>query len=113
MNTTRIALLVLIVCLARSFGGEIYSTIKEGGRPVGRGVKVEITRGTEGAPGYSADTDNFGNYRVIVPEIGRFVIAIQFKGKKTNPSEIQSYPTPVRFDWVLERTGETYSLRRQ
>jgi hypothetical protein len=113
MNTTRIVLLGLLVCLAPIFGGEIYGTIKEGGRPVGRGLKVEITKGTDGAPAYSADTDDFGNYRVIVPEIGKFVITIQVGGKKTNPGEIQSYPTSVRFDWVLEKTGETYSLKRQ
>ncbi|SRR6266481_2386590 len=109
MNTIRLALLALIICAASTFGGEIYGTIKEGERPVGKGVSLEIRRGPQV---YSAVTDDFGNYRIIVPETGKYAITVQFKGKSIS-GDIQSYPTPVRFDWVLERTGETYSLKRQ
>jgi hypothetical protein len=109
MNTIRLALLALLVCAAPSFGGEIYGTIKENGRPVGQGVTLEIQTS---AQVYHAATDGFGNYRVIVPEVGKSKITVHFANNAIS-GEIQSYPTPVRFDWVLERSGNTYSLRRQ
>jgi hypothetical protein len=95
-----------------SFGGEIYGTItieEDGGRSVAKGVKLEIKRGDSV---YPTATDEFGNYRVIVVETGKCAITVEFKGQSM-PGEIQSYWSSVRFDWVLEKTGEKYSLKRE
>jgi len=109
MNTLRLILLSLIICSVSSFGGEIYGTIKEGERPVGRGVRLEIKTA---ARAYPAVTDDFGNYRVVVGETGKCAITVQFR-EQSILGEIQSYFTSVRFDWVLEKRGETYLLKRQ
>ena len=110
MNTIRLTLLALIICAVSSFGGEIYGTIKEGGKPVEKGLRVEIK--TEAADTYKAYTDDFGNYRIIVPETGKWTITVWFKDQAIK-GDIQSYWTSARFDWALEKTGETYSLKRQ
>jgi len=109
MTTVRLIPLALILCAASSFGGEIYGTIKEGEKPIGKGVTLEIKNG---AQVYSAVTDDFGNYRVIVAETGKCEITVQFKGQSV-PGEVQSYWKPARFDWVLEKNDEKYSLKRQ
>jgi hypothetical protein len=108
MKTIGLALLALIICVAPSFGGEIYGTIKEGERPV-RGVALEIRRGDQV---YSTVTDDFGNYRVIVKETGKCAITVRFKGQSI-AGETQSYWKAARFDWALEKSGEKYSLKRQ
>jgi len=110
MRTIPLALLALTVSAISSFGGEIYGTIKEGERPVGKGVAIEIK--TNADHPYPAVTDEFGNYRVIVPEVGRFPITVRFNEQSVT-GYVQSYWSPVRFDWVLERIGERYSLKRQ
>jgi hypothetical protein len=110
MNTIRLILAALIVCAGSSFGGQIYGTIKEGGKPIEKGVKIEIT--TEAKAVYPTSTDEFGNYRVIVPEPGKCKITVYF-GNQTIQGDIQSYWSAVRFDWVLEKTGEGYLLKRQ
>jgi hypothetical protein len=109
MNTVRLTLLALTVCAASTFGGEIYGTIKEGERPVGKGVKLEIKTA---AQVYSAVTDDFGNYRVVVAETGKYAITVQFNGQPIS-CEIQSYSTPVLFDLAIENKDGKYSLRRQ
>jgi hypothetical protein len=109
MNAVLLPLLAMVIYATPSFGGEIYGTIREGERPVGKGVTLEIR---SSAQAYQGVTDDFGNYRVVVPETGKCTITVQFKGQSIS-GEIQSYWSPVRFDWVLEKTGEKYSLKRQ
>ena len=109
MNTVRLTLVVLIVCAASSLGGEIYGTIKEGEKPVGKGVALEVKTAVQT---YPALTDEFGNYRVVVAETGKCAITVQFDGQSVS-GEVQSYWKSVRFDWVLEKTEGKYSLKRQ
>jgi hypothetical protein len=90
-------------------GGQIYGTIKEGGKPI-QGVKIEIKM--EGHAVHTTSTDEFGNYRVTVPETGKCKITVSFRDKRIE-GDIQSYWSAVRFDWALEKTGEGYSLVRQ
>jgi hypothetical protein len=109
-------LLAGAVCIASSFGGEIYGTIKEGDKPVKKGVTVTVKPvGKEGpnpTPDKPSETDDYGNYRVVVPETGKCTITVTFD-KQSISADVQSYSTPVRFDWVLEKTGATYTLKRQ
>ena len=109
MKTIRLSLLALVICVAPSFGGEIYGTITEGERPVGKGVALEIR---SGAQVYPAVTDDFGNYRAVVVETGKCAITVQFRGQSIS-GEIQSYWGAARFDWALEKRGGKYSLKRQ
>ena len=109
MKTFRFVLLALTLFAAPGFAGEIYGTIKEGDKSVGKGTKVEIK---SSAKTYSAVTDEFGNYRVAVAETGKCEFTVHFKDQSVS-AEMQSYWNPSRFDWVLEKSRDKYSLKRQ
>jgi hypothetical protein len=109
MKSFRFILLLLTLCGTSTLGGEIYGTIKEGDKPVGKGVAIEIKNGEKT---YPATTDDFGNYRVIVAEAGKCSITVQFNGQPVS-AELQSYWNSARFDWALEKVGDKYSLKRQ
>ena len=47
MITWRVTLFSLVACAASSFGGEIYGTITENGKPVGKGMSITITPGVD------------------------------------------------------------------
>jgi hypothetical protein len=109
MIAVRFFLFALTLVATSAFGGEIYGTIKEGDKPVGKDVPVEIK---SSAKTYSTVTDEFGNYRVIVNETGKCSITIKFKDESVS-AELQSYWNSARFDWALEKNGDKYSLKRQ
>jgi hypothetical protein len=109
MTKVRLIFLTLTLCAASSFGGEIYGTIKEDGKAVGKDVVVTIELGDKS---YPKSTDEFGSYRIIVNEVGKCTAKVAYKGQ-TISSEIESYSTPVRFDLVIESKDGKYSLRRQ
>ena len=105
----RLILFTLVTCAASAFGGEIYGTIKENGKPVEKDIPVTIE--LNGKP-YSKTTDEFGSYRIIVAETGKGTVKIVFK-QQTIGCDIQSYSTPVRFDLVIENANGKYALKRQ
>jgi hypothetical protein len=109
MITMRLTLLILIACAGSSFAGEVYGTIKENGKPVEKGTSVSIT---PGADSVAKQTDEFGGYRIFVPEAGPCTLNITYKGKPVSCA-IQSYTKPTRFDLVLENINGQYTLRRQ
>jgi len=110
MKAIPLVLLVLLSLAASGWAGEIYGAIKEGGQPVKK-APVEIKAPNNKA--YPGSTDDYGNYRIIVAETGKCTITVTFNGQPTK-GEVESYPTPVRFNWLLEKipTGG-YSLKRQ
>jgi hypothetical protein len=105
----RLTLLAVTFCAASSFAGEIYGTIKENGKPIGKDVPVTIELNGKV---YSKPTDEFGSYRIIVAETGKGTVKLVFK-QQTIDCEIQSYSTPVRFDLVIENVNGQYLLKRQ
>jgi hypothetical protein len=109
MKTVRLTCLALALFAAPSFGGEIYGTIKEEGKPVGKDVAVTVEIAGKS---YSKPTDEFGSYRLFVAESGKCTAKVAFKGQ-TISGEIESYSTPIRFDLVIENKGGHYTLRRQ
>ena len=109
MKTFRFVLLALTLFAASGFAGEIYGTIKQGKDLVPKGTALEIK---SSAKTYSAVTDEFGNYRVAVAETGKCEFTVHFKDQSVS-AEMQSYWNPSRFDWVLEKSGDKYSLKRQ
>jgi hypothetical protein len=95
--------IVLALFLAGSLGlhaGEIYGTLRESGRPVEKGVAIEIT-----APGGtkigSGITDQFGSYRVFVKPKGKFTLIVRYQGKSLSPLTIYSYSNAVRYDLAI------------
>ena len=109
MKAIPLALLMLLSLAASGWAGEIYGTIKKDGLPVKKAT-VEIKASNNKA--YPGSTDDFGNYRIIVAETGKCTITVQFSGASAK-GEVQSYPTPVRFNWLLEKSGNDYALKPQ
>ena len=111
MITWRVTLFSLVACAASSFGGEIYGTITENGKPVGKGMSITITPGVDSP----SQTDEFGGYRVFVPQVGACTLNLtpNRDPKMTVSCPIQSYSKPTRFDLVLETTNGTSTLRRK
>jgi hypothetical protein len=109
MKAIPLVLLMLLSLATSAWAGQIYGTIKGGGQPVKK-AQVEIKAPNNKA--YTGLTDDFGSYRIIVAETGKCTITVQFNGAPAK-GEVESSPTPVRFDWLLEKTPNGYSLKRQ
>ncbi len=104
MRRTLLGLAVLTFLPAMAAGGEIFGTIKEGGKPA-EGVTVEIT---SPAKVYTAKTDKYGSYSVYVPETGKCRLAVKTNGGA--PSiDVYSYEKSARYDLVVEGN----SIRRK
>lgn len=110
MSALRLILVALAVSAASSFGGEVYGTIQENGKPVAKGLSITITPGADQSP---IQTDEFGSYRIFVPEAGPCTLNLTLPTKETVSCPIQSYSKPTRFDLVLENTNGKWSLRRK
>jgi hypothetical protein len=97
MRRTVMALAVLSLLPTMAAAGEIFGTIKEGGKPA-EGATVEITSSTRV---YVTKTDKFGSYSVYVPETGKCKLAVKTNGGA--PSiEVYSYGKSARYDLVVE-----------
>ena len=107
----RMCLILLVVCsfAVPSFAGKIYGSISEGGKPVPKDVKVEVTCG---ANNVTATTDATGNYSVFVADKGKCSLKVHYQNQM--PSlEITSFETSVQYDLILEKQGAQYTLRRK
>ncbi len=109
MKSTTIVLLALLLPASHALAGEVFGTITESNRPVAAGVKIEIA-----ATGktYSAETDKFGSYRVIVKEKGKCTLTVHVRDQSPTV-DLFSYDKSTRYDWILEKKGEKLSLRRK
>ncbi len=109
MKLLRFFLLFGLLSPCLSLAGEIYGSIKEGKSNVGQGIKIEIVSADRVD---STRTDRLSSYRLIVAKPGKCTLKVHYKNQ-TPSLVIYSYETPVRYDLVLETTGEKYSLRRK
>ena len=103
--------LILLVMFFPSiaFPGEIYGIIREGGKSVGPGVKIEITSNNIT---YSEETDKYGSYRIYVPEKGQCLLKLYYK-EQSPVIAIYSYENSVQYDLILGKKDGQYSLRRK
>ena len=99
MRTLFLTMLCLAIACTTALAGEFYGTIREGGKPVKAGTKVDV-KCAKGA--YSAETDNLGSYRLFVPEQGKCVLSV--KSGDVAPQ----MTVPLRRAFFL-RTGENPS----
>jgi hypothetical protein len=107
---------VLLPSLA--VGGKIYGIIKEGGKPVPKGIEVRITTVSD-KPKLVArtQTDKSGLYRLYVKRTGKFnlVVSDTLHQKWDALSiPIRSYRKSVRYNLVIvkEKQGD-YILKRE
>ena len=107
----RVSMLVLVILsfTPLALGGKIYGSVAEGGKPVGQGVEVEITCGTNA---YTSQTDAYGSFRLYVKDRGKCTLKVRYQ--KQSPSfEINSYDGSVQYDLILEKKDSQYTLRRR
>jgi len=106
-------LILTMLCLAIScttaLAGEIYGTIKEGGKPIKAGTKVEV-KCAKGS--YSAETDKLGSYRVFVPEQGKCTLSVK-SGDAAPQMTVHSFEDSARYNLVLEKKDGKPALRSE
>jgi hypothetical protein len=93
-----------------SFAGRIYGNITEAGKPVAKGVKVDVTCG---AMTHSGETDANGAYTVMVPEQGKCSLKLTYQGQ-TPTFDVTSYEGSAQYDLVVEKQADgKYTLKRK
>ncbi len=104
-----VAVACCFICLSFARAGEIYGTIKENGKPVQKDVKLEVTASQKT---FSAATDNYGSYRIILPAKGKYPLTVQYK-QQALTLEVVSYDKSTRYDLLIENKAGKYSIRRK
>src|SRR5512141_2484014 len=109
MRKVFLVMLCLAISCTTALAGEIYGTVKEGGKPVKAGTKLEV-KCAKGS--YSAETDNLGSYRLFVPEQGKCTLTV--KASDASPQmTVHSFEDSSRYNLVLEKKDGKSSLRSE
>ncbi len=109
MRKVFLAMLCLAISCTTALAGEIHGTVKEGGKPVKAGTKLEV-KCAKGS--YSAETDNLGSYRLFVPEQGKCTLTV--KASDASPQmTVHSFEDSSRYNLVLEKKDGKSSLRSE
>ena len=109
MRKVFLAMLCLAISCTTALAGEIYGTVKEGGKPIKAGTKVEV-KCAKGS--YSAETDNLGSYRLFVPEQGKCALSVK-SGDGSPQMPVNSFEDSARYNLVLEKKDGKSSLRSE
>jgi hypothetical protein len=110
MRRMSLILLLILGFATWSFAGKILGGITEGGKPIAKGVKVDVTCGTNM---HSAETDANGAFTMMVPEMGKCSLKVTYQGQ-TPTLEITSYEGSVQYDLSLEKQADgKYALKRK
>jgi len=109
MRKAFLAVLCLAISCTTALAGEIYGTIKEGGKPIKAGTKVEVhcAKGS-----YGAETDKLGSYRLFVPEKGKCTLSVK-SGDGSPQMTVTSFEDSARYNLVLEKKDGKSSLRSE
>jgi hypothetical protein len=109
MKKTFLTLLCLAIACTTALAGEFYGTIKEEGKPVKAGAKVEV-KCAKGS--YSAETDKLGSYRLFVPEQGKCALSVK-SGDAAPQMTVHSFEDSTRYNLVLEKKDGKPALRSE
>ncbi len=109
MKYLSILALAVLFSASSALAGELFGTISEGGKPVAKGVKVEVTASDKT---YSTETDKDGGYRVFVKEKGKCTLTVVYKDQKPTYSAA-SFDKATRYDLVLAQKDGKYTLGRK
>jgi len=104
---------VLLIVLLPGFAtaAQIVGSLKEGDRPIGQGVPVQIQYGN--TPVGKGTTDNYGSYNLFVKQKGNCTFSVYYGGAWVSTT-VYSYDTAVRYDFDLVRQSDgRYVLRRR
>jgi hypothetical protein len=109
MRKIYLAMLCLTIPYTTALAGEIYGTIKESGKPIKAGTKVEV-KCAKGS--FSAETDKLGSYRLFVPEQGKCTLSVM-SGDIAPQMTINSFEDSVRYNLVLDKKDGKPALRSE
>lgn len=109
MRKIFLAMLCLTLPFTTALAGEIYGTIKEAGKPVKAGTKVEV-KCAKGS--YGAETDKLGSYRVFVPEQGKCTLSVK-SGDAAAQMAVHSFEDSARYNLVLDKKDGKAALRSE
>jgi hypothetical protein len=109
MSKVYLAVLCIAISCTTALAGEIYGTVKESGKPVQAGTKVEV-KCAKGS--YSAETDKLGSYRLFVPEQGKCTLSVK-SGDVSPQMAVHSFEDSARYNLVLEKKDGKSSLRSE
>jgi hypothetical protein len=109
MRKIFLAMLSIALACPTALAGEIYGTIKEAGKPVKAGTKVEA-KCAKGS--YGAETDKLGSYRLFVPEQGKCTLSVKSDGAAAQTT-IHSFEDSARYNLVLDKKDGKPALRSE
>jgi hypothetical protein len=109
MKQLCILLILIFTFTTAAIAGNVYGSITEAGKPVGQGVKMEITCG---ANKYETETDANGGFKVFVKDQGKCGLKLSYQGQ-TPSFDINSFEGSVQYDLLLEKQGAQYTLKRK
>jgi hypothetical protein len=107
MKTLTLSALLLVAAPALVGAGEIYGSIKEDGKPVKEGVKVEVACAGKTVAG---ETDKNGAYRLFAQEEGKCTLTVRI-GDEAPSIAVDSFEDSARYNLVLEKKDGKYVLR--
>lgn len=110
MKVAVMALCLIMLAFSAAGAGKVYGVIKAGGTPVGEGVRVEAVT-TDTVPNFVL-TDRTGTYRLYIRGTGKFTLKVTYQNQSPT-FDVYVYDHPVRYNFVLERVGDRYILRRE
>ena len=103
-----IKLIAVLAALAVSApAGEVFGDVRVGDDYV-KEAAVELKCGTEVVKG---KTDASGSYRLAAKGSGKCTISVTHEGQ-TASVEVVVFEQPSRYRLMLEKKGETWTLRR-
>jgi hypothetical protein len=97
------------VAATSGVAGEFFGSIKAEGKAAPKGVKIEIVSPDST---FTAETDNYGSYRLYVPAKGKCQLKVHYKGQ-TPSIQVFSYPKSTRYDFSVEKKDTTFLLKRK
>jgi len=109
MRKVFLAMLCLAISFTTALGGELYGTIKEGGKPIKAATKIEV-KCAKGS--YTTETDKLGSYRVFVPEQGKCALSVK-SGDVAPQMTVHSFEDSTRYNLVLEKKDGKPALRSE
>lgn len=109
MKRASLLLTLILGFTTWSFAGKITGGLIEAGKPVAKGVKVDVVCG---AATHSGETDAYGAFSIFAPEEGKCTLKVNYQGQ-TPTFEVNSYEGSVQYDLILEKVDGKFTLKRK
>ena len=109
MRVLALSALLVAAIPAAAGAGEIYGSIRESGKPVEEGLKVEVVCGETPV---AAETDTYGAYRLFVQKEGKCTLTVTVGDEKPSIA-VHSFEDSARYNLILEKRDGKLTLRSE